>query len=57
MSFRVRAVLPASELLLRMTNVNYWEGAVDAVGRNGDEPLHGRGYVEMSGRDEPFTGI
>ena len=57
MSFRVRAVLPASELLLHMTSVNYWEGAVDAAGRDGDKPLHGRGYVEMSGRDEPFSGI
>jgi predicted secreted hydrolase len=27
----------------------YWEGAVEATGRMGDEPLSGRGYVELTG--------
>jgi predicted secreted hydrolase len=57
MQFRVRALLPASELVLHMTDVNYWEGAVEVSGQDGARPLHGRGYVEMSGRDRPFSGI
>lgn len=30
-------------------SVRYWEGAVDAVGTEGGEPLQGRGYVELTG--------
>ena len=57
LQFRVRAPVPASELRLKMTHLNYWEGAVEVSGQDGEQPLRGRGYVEMSGRDEPFSGI
>ena len=53
----IRAMIPASELILNATDVTYWEGAVRAEGRRGETPIAGRGYVEMSGRDQPFEGI
>jgi predicted secreted hydrolase len=31
---------------------SYWEGAVDAEGRQGETPLRGRGYLEMVGYAE-----
>jgi len=32
---------------------NYWEGAIEVLGQEGDEPLKGRGYLEMVGYAEP----
>ena len=31
------------------TTVRYWEGAVDVDGSRGDQPITGRGYVELTG--------
>ena len=30
----------------------YWEGAVDAAGTRGGEPVTARGYVELTGYGE-----
>jgi predicted secreted hydrolase len=42
----IRPVLENQELI---TNVRYWEGAVDISGRSGNEAISGRGYVELTG--------
>ena len=34
------------------TMVRYWEGAVDIAGRREGRPVHGRGYVELTGYAE-----
>ena len=31
------------------TGVNYWEGAIEAVGTRNGQPVRGRGYLEMTG--------
>jgi len=54
---QVTAPLPFSELITRATRVIYWEGAVEVNGRQAGNPLNGRGYVEMSGRNRPFEEI
>jgi predicted secreted hydrolase len=33
----------------RSTGVTYWEGAIDVAGHAGNQPVHGRGYLEMTG--------
>jgi predicted secreted hydrolase len=43
---RIRPVLESQELV---TNVRYWEGAVDVDGSRGDNRVRGRGYVELTG--------
>lgn len=48
-SLEVRPVLDDQELL---TTVRYWEGAVDVSGRQGEQILTGRGYVELTGYAE-----
>ncbi len=35
-----------------ITNVRYWEGAVDVAGNSGGESISGRGYVELTGYAE-----
>ncbi|MDX1498664.1 MAG: lipocalin-like domain-containing protein [Woeseiaceae bacterium] len=42
----IEPVLADQELF---TTVRYWEGAVDATGRQGAAPVGGRGYVELTG--------
>lgn len=42
----VKPVLANQELV---TNVRYWEGAVDVSGTSGGAPVNGRGYVELTG--------
>ncbi len=59
---RWRLTLPARELRLEIEplladqehrgSFRYWEGAVLAAGREGDEPLRGEGYVELTGYAE-----
>jgi predicted secreted hydrolase len=34
---------------------NYWEGAIDLVGRRGNSALNGVGYLEMTGYDHSVT--
>jgi predicted secreted hydrolase len=46
LSVDVEPVLDDQELV---TNVRYWEGAVDVSGRRNDQPVSGRGYVELTG--------
>ncbi len=43
---RVVPVMKNQELV---TNVRYWEGAVDVTGISGNETIRGRGYVELTG--------
>lgn len=33
----------------------YWEGAINIDGKKGPEPLHGLGYLEMTGYDHPLS--
>lgn len=51
----MRASIPHSELVMPATDVNYWEGAVEIQGQKKGQPITGRGYVEMSGRDQPIN--
>ncbi len=46
LQLNIEPVMNAQELV---TTVRYWEGAVDVTGRRGDEPVFGRGYVELTG--------
>ena len=46
LSVRVTPVLDNQELI---TNVRYWEGAVDVDGLSGGRRIDGRGYVELTG--------
>jgi predicted secreted hydrolase len=43
------SVVPVLENQELITNVRYWEGAVDIKGDSGDQPIGGRGYVELTG--------
>ena len=43
---RVRPLLPHQELDVTF---RYWEGAVEVTGRDGNGPVTGRGYVELTG--------
>ena len=42
----VTPVIAGQELI---TTVRYWEGAVDVGGRRNQQPIEGRGYVELTG--------
>jgi predicted secreted hydrolase len=46
LELEIRPVLAEQELNL---SVRYWEGAVEFGGTRGDDPIHGRGYVELTG--------
>ena len=48
-SFDVTPAMADQELI---TNVRYWEGAVDVSGQSGGSSVAGRGYVEMTGYAE-----
>ncbi|MCI0401077.1 MAG: carotenoid 1,2-hydratase [Gammaproteobacteria bacterium] len=48
LELEVRPILAQQELNL---SVRYWEGAVEFAGTHADEPIHGRGYVELTGYD------
>ncbi len=50
LDLELRPVLSDQELDTRpTTGVAYWEGAVDVVGTARGRPLHGQGYVELTG--------
>ena len=49
LELRVDPVLKAQELV---TTVRYWEGAVNVTGQRNGQPVHGRGYVELTGYAE-----
>jgi len=46
------AVTPAMADQELITNVRYWEGAVDVSGESGGQSVSGRGYVELTGYAE-----
>jgi predicted secreted hydrolase len=46
LSLSIEPVIPNQEL---STTVRYWEGAVDVSGRQGEQVITGRGYVELTG--------
>jgi predicted secreted hydrolase len=37
------------------TRVTYWEGSVKVEGKYQNNPVKGRGYVELTGYARPFT--
>jgi predicted secreted hydrolase len=39
----------------RSTQVTYWEGAIEATGTAHGQPIHGQGYMELTGYAERFT--
>ncbi|OGW47190.1 MAG: hypothetical protein A2V62_11795 [Nitrospirae bacterium RBG_19FT_COMBO_58_9] len=39
----------------RSTQVTYWEGAIEARGTSHEQPIHGQGYMELTGYAERFT--
>ena len=43
------SVVPVLEDQELITNVRYWEGAVDVSGNAAGQPIHGRGYFELTG--------
>ena len=45
--FVVQAVLDDQELALGP--ITYWEGAIDANGKQGGRAIRGRGYLELTG--------
>ena len=45
-------VKPAMDDQELITNVRYWEGAVDVSGMSNKQELSGRGYVELTGYAE-----
>jgi predicted secreted hydrolase len=36
------------------TGITYWEGSVDVSGTAGGRAIEGKGYVELTGYDQPF---
>ena len=55
LTLTVRPLLKEQELITtRSTQVTYWEGAVEIVGRSGSQPISGQGYVELTGYAKPF---
>ncbi len=45
-------IMPVMKNQELFTTVRYWEGAVDVTGRRADQPITGRGYVELTGYAE-----
>ncbi len=39
----------ANQELAGSLGPSYWEGAIDITGRQTEKPLHGAGYLEMTG--------
>jgi len=39
----------------RSTQVTYWEGAIETTGTAQGQPIHGQGYMELTGYAERFT--
>ena len=49
LDLNVSTPLPEQEMLSATTGPSYWEGAVIAAGTRQGQPIHGRGYLEMTG--------
>jgi predicted secreted hydrolase len=54
-SLTVRARFPAQEL--DSEPFSYWEGAISAEGTLGNQPLRGKGYLEMTGYAGGIVGM
>lgn len=55
LKLRLEPTLEDQELDTRRSIlVNYWEGSVGVSGTLEDNPVHGRGYVELTGYNEAF---
>jgi predicted secreted hydrolase len=66
---RWRLTIPSQQLSLELaplmaeqelsttgsTQVTYWEGAIKATGTAQGKPIHGQGYMELTGYAERFT--
>jgi predicted secreted hydrolase len=53
-SLEAKTKLPQQELVgTAKFTPNYWEGAMQFSGTRGDAPIHGVGYLEMTGYDRP----
>ncbi len=55
LAFSVKPRLDDQELVL--PPISYWEGAVNANGHHGDEPLKGHGYMELTGYAGALKGL
>lgn len=56
-SLTVRAAVDDQELrTAQSTGVTYWEGAVQVDGTRDGRPVHGRGYLEMTGYSNQTMG-
>lgn len=47
LKFAVSSALDDQEL--KLGPITYWEGAIDADGIHDEKPIHGRGYLELTG--------
>jgi predicted secreted hydrolase len=56
LSLDLRPLMAEQELATtRSTQVTYWEGAIEATGTAHEKPIHGQGYMELTGYAERFT--
>lgn len=55
LQFEVRAALENQELAL--LPLAYWEGAVEITGTRNGKPIHGRGYLELTGYAGPLREL
>ena len=55
LAFTLRPVMPNQELAL--DPLIYWEGAFDLEGTRGGKPIHGRGYLELTGYAAPLQEL
>ncbi len=52
---QIKPVMADQELRTsQSTNVTYWEGAVDVIGKHRGVPIQGKGYVELTGYTRPL---
>ena len=55
LAFTLRPVMPNQELAL--DPLIYWEGAFDLEGTRGGKPIHGHGYLELTGYAAPLQEL
>jgi predicted secreted hydrolase len=55
MKLHISANMAAQEMLSpQSTGVTYWEGSITVKGTSGNDPVNGKGYMELTGYDKPF---
>ena len=52
----VTPVFPDQEMVMRNSDIVYWEGACTVTGQWQGEPVDGRAYVELTGYTKPVSG-